>query len=273
MSVFWVTGASSGFGHDCAVELLKKGHTVYVSARNAESMKDLAQMCAKVLPVDVTKEEDIQQAVAVIQQEQGRLDGLLANAGYGVYGMVESIPINDIQKQFDVNVFGVARCIQAVLPMMRQARFGRIVITESLAAHASTVGIGWYAASKHALRGMHVALRQEVAALGVKVIAIEPGRVKTRFGNVACEGLLEREKEADYQQLSRDFVDYMDRPTMWRTATTQSTVDAMVHALTAPKPRTVYRTTKDARLFPILLKLLPNAWYDSIILKKITGQI
>ncbi len=271
--VIWITGASSGFGKDCAAQLLQRDDCiVYVSARRADQMQDLAAAGAQVLAVDVGDDDSVAAAGAEILAREGRIDALLANAGFGAYGMVETMPMSEIQRQFEVNVFGVARCLKAVLPTMRAQRSGRIVITESLAAHASTAGIGWYAASKHALRALHIALRQEVRDLGIQVSAIEPGRVKTGFGAIACADTRVREGEADYRSLTDDFCAYMDKDTFWQSERSATTVAAMIHALTDPKPRRVYRTTLDAKLFPWLLKLLPDAWYDKIILGQLRGS-
>ena len=266
--VIWITGASSGFGRDCALKLLQMGgYKVYVSSRRAELMQDLAQMGACVLPLDVCDDTSVNAACQTILEQENRIDALLANAGLGVYGTVESIDMADIHYQFDVNVFGVARCLKAVLPKMREQKSGRIVITESLAAHASCIGIGWYAASKHALKGMHTALRQELKHTGIQVIAIEPGRVKTDFWKTAGKNIPNNIK--DYQQLTDNFIAHMDKPTYWQTLTTDSTVQAMIHALTAENPKTVYRTTKDAKLFPILMKFIPNWLYDKIVLSQL----
>ena len=262
--VIWITGASSGFGRDCALKLLQMGgFKVFVSSRRTELMQDLVAKGATALPLDVCNEESVKNACQTILAKEHRIDGLLANAGLGVYGMVEAISMEKIEYQFNVNVFGVARCLKAVLPQMRQQKSGRIVITESLAAHASCIGIGWYAASKHALKGMHTALRQELHGTGVKVIAIEPGRVKTDFWQTAGADIPNNIK--DYQQFTDNFVAYMDKPTYWQTPSTDSTVKAMIDALTADKPKTVYRTTKDAKLFPILIKFMPNWLYDKIV--------
>lgn len=266
--VIWIVGASSGFGRDCALKLLQMGgYKVFVSSRRAELMQDLVAKGATALPLNVCDETSVNAACQVILEQENRIDALLANAGLGVYGMVEAISMEKIEYQFNVNLFGVARCLKAVLPQMRQQKSGRIVITESLAAHASCIGIGWYAASKHALRGMHTALRQELHGTGVKVIAIEPGRVKTDFWQTAGADIPNNIK--DYQQVTDNFVAYMDKPTYWQTPNTDSTVKAMIHALTADKPKTVYRTTKDAKLFPLLMKFIPNWLYDKIVLSQL----
>jgi len=261
-----ITGASSGFGKALAHMLLDRGDwVVYAGARRLENMQDLAEGGARVLKIDVTKSEDLESAVSKMMQKDGRIDALVANAGYGSYGMVESLPIEEIQHQFDVNVFGVARSLQAVLPQMRKQRSGRILITESIVSHVSTLGLGWYAATKHALRAMSVALRQEIKDLGIHVVAIEPGAVNTGFDEVAFEKLNAIKHPDEYKALVSGFQAYM--VDVYRNAPgPESTAKAMVEALTAANPSYVYKSTVDAKFGPLFAGVVPDSAYDRIIL-------
>jgi len=264
--VVLVTGASSGFGKAAAERLLDTGQwIVYAGARRVEQMADLAASGAHVLEIDVTKDDDLQSAAAKMIEEQGRIDGLLANAGYGSYGMIESVPIDEIEYQYDVNVLGVARSIKAVLPQMRRQRSGRIVITESLLSEISTAGLGWYASTKHALRAISTSLRQEVRHLGIDVVSIRPGGVATAFGDVAFDRLASVDHAEDYRRLATDFHAYM-LDLYGRSPGPDGTAAAMVDALTAKKPRRVYRTTLDSRAMPRIAALVPDSAYDAIVL-------
>lgn len=264
--VVLVTGASSGFGKAATQRLLDTGQwVVYASARRLEHMDDLEASGAHVLEIDVTKDGDLQSAAARMIEEQGRIDGLLANAGYGSYGMIESVPIDEIRYQYEVNVLGVARSVKAVLPQMRRQRSGRIVITESLLSEMSTAGLGWYASTKHALRAVSTSLRQEVRHLGIDVVSIRPGGVATGFGDVAFDRLASVDHAEDYRRLAADFHAYM-LALYNRSPGPESTAAAMVDALTAEKPRRVYRTTLDARTMPKIAALVPDAAYDAIVL-------
>lgn len=264
--VVLVTGASSGFGKAAAQRLLDTGQwIVYAGARRLDRMNDLAARGAIVLPLDVTQDRDLQSTAARMIDEQGRIDGLIANAGYGSYGMIESVPIDEIRYQYDVNVLGVARSIKAVLPQMRRQRSGRIVITESLLSDMTTAGLGWYASTKHALRAISTSLRQEVRRLGIDVVSIRPGGVATDFGGVAFDKLANADHAEDYRRLAADFHAYM-RALYERSPGPDSTAAAMVAALTAKKPRRVYRTTLDARVMPRIAALVPDAAYDAIVL-------
>lgn len=261
-----ITGASSGFGKALADTLLGLGDwIVYAGARRLDSMQDLAERGAHVFQIDVTKDSDLDRATNAMIQNDGRIDALVANAGYGSYGMVESVPIDEIQHQFDVNVFGVARSLQAVLPQMRQQRSGRILITESVVSHVSTLGLGWYAATKHALRGMSVALRQEVKDLGIHVIAIEPGAVNTEFDDVAFQKLTAVQHPDEYKALVEGFRAYM--VDVYRKAPgPKTTAEAMVEALTSPNPSYVYKSTADAKFGPFFAGLVPDSAYDRMVL-------
>ena len=178
--------------------------------------------------------DTVKAGVEDVIKEQGVIDILLNNAGYGAYGMIENLPIDEVQRQFDVNVFGMARVLNAVLPHMRQRRSGRIIFTSSLASHASVIGTGWYSSTKHALKAMAVALRQEVKDLGIEVVLIEPGTVKTGFEEVAFEIFDAVKPLDDYETLHKGF-----RKTMVdgyaSSPSPETTVNAMIEAATAKK--------------------------------------
>jgi len=267
--VVLITGASSGFGKAAAHRLLDTGQwTVYAGARRVEKMDDLAARGARTLRIDVTRDEDLQSAAAAITEAEGRIDALLANAGYGSYGMIEAVPMEEIRYQYEVNVFGVARSIKAVLPQMRRQGSGRIVITQSLLSNISTLGLGWYASTKHALRGMSTALRQEVRHLGIDVVSIEPGGVDTDFGEVAFGKLNSVSHPEDYRRLADDFHAYMV-DVYRKSPGPDGTAAAMVEALTARKPKLVYRTTMDAKFMPLVASRVPDFAYDRIVLAEI----
>ena len=179
--VYLITGASSGIGHAGALALLERGHTVYGAARRVKLMDDLVTAGGRTLHMDVTDESSVKDGVAQVLREQGRIDGLLANAGYLHMGMIENVSIEAAQHQFDVNVFGVARAVKAVLPQMRAQGSGTIGITTSALGKFSAPGMAWYPASKHALEAFSDALRMEVKQFGIKVAIIEPAFVPTNL--------------------------------------------------------------------------------------------
>jgi NAD(P)-dependent dehydrogenase (short-subunit alcohol dehydrogenase family) len=171
--VVLITGASSGIGKEAARTLKKAGSVVYAAARRSEMMKDLESDGIRVLQLDLTEEDSIEACVKSIIERDGRIDILVNNAGYGSYGAIEDVPISEARRQFEVNLFGLARLTQAVLPSMRAKRFGRIVNISSIAGKIYTPFGGWYHATKFALEGFSDCLRLEVEPFGINVVVVE----------------------------------------------------------------------------------------------------
>lgn len=182
-----ITGCSSGIGRETARLFHEEGWTVYATARDPEDIADLEALGCETAALDVTDDGQIQRLVKRIVENEGRLDCLVNNAGYGQVGPVEDVPPEKVQAQFDVNVFGPHRLIRAVLPHMREREEGRIVNVSSIAGRVATPGMGVYNGSKFALEAMSDALRAEVAPFGVDVVLVEPGPVDTGFADRAAE--------------------------------------------------------------------------------------
>ncbi len=267
--VVLITGASSGFGKLTAEKLLATGGwIVYAAARRVEKMRGLEKRGARIIKMDVASDRDVNAGVGRIIREEGRIDALLSNAGYGTYGMIESVPMEEILHQYEVNLFSMARVLKAVLPYMRRQRSGRIVLTSSTVSRISTLGLGWYASTKHALRAMGVALRQEVKEFGIEVVMIEPGAVKTGFDAVAL-GTLRRVKHPDdYKEYVRGFGRFLSEAYR-RSPGPESSADCMVKALTAKRPKTVYKTTIDAKVIPRAIALMADRLFDRLVLSAI----
>ena len=264
--VILITGASSGFGYQLTLNLLSEGHTVYAGARRLDLMKPLEEKGAHIFKLDVTDESSIQGLVDTLIQNEGRLDAVYTNAGYGEYGIIEEANLDKIKAMYEVNIFGVARVHNAVLPFLRSQGFGRLIITSSLVGHIAIPGIGWYASSKHALRAMSEALRMELSPFNIDVILIEPGAVKTGFEDVAVNALDDVTLKKDYQVLLSAFhpfikKSYQNAPGM------NSTLKAMKKALDAKRPKWVYRTTIDAKGYPRLKALLGLKGYSKTAYK------
>ncbi len=177
--VVLITGCSTGIGRDLAQRLAQSGYTVVATARKAESLDDL--QTALKLPLNVTQQPSINQAVALTIQHFGRIDVLINNAGYAVRGAVEEIPVEQVRQMFEVNVFGVMCMIQAVVPYMRRQKAGRIINISSIVGKLVTPANGTYSASKFALEALSDALRLELAPFGIQVVLVEPGSIKTQF--------------------------------------------------------------------------------------------
>lgn len=208
--VVLITGASSGMGFEAAKLFAEQGHKVYAGARRVEKMADLAPLGIVPVGMDVTKPEDNAAAVARIIDAEGRLDVLINNAGFGLYGPVEDIPIDDARYQFEVNLFGLADLTRKVLPQMRAQGSGRIINVSSMGGKIYTPLGAWYHATKHALEGWSDALRLEVEPFGINVSVIEPGGIKTEWGGVVGEGMKKYYDASAYKTQMDAFLKVMD---------------------------------------------------------------
>ena len=184
-----ITGASSGMGKSTAFHLQEMGYQVYGMARRTDKMKDLEAKGIGVVALDLTQDDSIVQAVETVVQKEGRVDVLINNAGYGSYGSVEEVPLEEARRQFEVNIFGLARITQLVIPYMRKQQSGRIVNISSMGGKIYTPFGAWYHATKFALEGWSDCLRIELKQFGIDVIVVEPGGIQTEWGNIAMEGL------------------------------------------------------------------------------------
>ena len=184
-----ITGCSSGIGRAAAISLYNAGFPVYATARNADTLTDLAGRGIHTLALDVTDETSMTRAVAAVEDNAGWIGVLINNAGYGLYGPVEQQPMAEIRRQFETNVFGPVRLIQLVLPGMRGRGRGRILNVSSMGGRATLPGGAFYHASKYAVEAISDALRMEVAQFGIDVVLIEPGPVNTPWNDVAAASL------------------------------------------------------------------------------------
>ena len=179
---FLITGVSSGFGRAIADRALAQGHVVIGTVRNTEAARDFEQRCpgrAHARQHDVTSLELAAPLVAGIEADIGPIDVLINNAGYGHEGILEESPMEELLRQFQVNVFGAVAMMKAVLPFMRGRRAGRIFNTTSMGGFITMPGITYYCGSKFALEGLSEALGKEVEGLGITVTAIAPGSFRT----------------------------------------------------------------------------------------------
>jgi NAD(P)-dependent dehydrogenase (short-subunit alcohol dehydrogenase family) len=184
MKTWLITGVSSGMGRAYAQAALAAGHTVIGTVRNEGDRLDFEQIApgrAHAVVLDVSDFAAIAPAVARLQQTVGPIDVLVNNAGYGHEGTLEESPLDDLLRQFDVNVFGAVAMIKAVLPQMRERRAGHIINITSMAGLAALPGIAYYCGSKYALEGISESLAQEVAPFGVQVTALAPGSFRTEW--------------------------------------------------------------------------------------------
>ena len=198
--VILITGASSGIGEDTALNLIKEGHVVYGVARRLEMMQDIAQAGGHAIKMDILKERNIDDVVNQIIKEQSRVDVLINNAGYGLWGAVETISIDEAKRQFDVNIFGLAYLTKKIIPIMRKQKSGKIINMSSMGGKVYTPFGAWYHATKYALEGWSDCLRIELKSFGIDVILIEPGVIKTEFQDVMMDSTVERSIGTPYEK-------------------------------------------------------------------------
>ncbi|HTK21592.1 MAG TPA: oxidoreductase [Mucilaginibacter sp.] len=187
--VVLITGASAGIGMETAKFLKQNGYIVYGAARRTGRLKELEQSGVKTLVIDVTKDESMVKGVQQIIDAEGRIDVLVNNAGFGSYGAVEDVTMDDARYQLEVNVIGAMRMTQLVLPYMRKQHYGKIINVSSIGGKIATPFGGWYHASKFAIEGLSDSLRNEVRPFGIDVIVIEPGGIKSEWGGIAMDSL------------------------------------------------------------------------------------
>ena len=198
--VILITGASSGIGKDTALSLIKHGHVVYGAARRLEMMQDIIQAGGHAIKMDILKERNIDDVVNQIMKEQSRVDVLINNAGYGLWGAVETISIDEAKRQFDVNIFGLAYLTKKIIPIMRKQKSGKIINMSSMGGKVYTPFGAWYHATKYALEGWSDCLRIELKSFGIDVILIEPGVIKTEFQDVMMDSTVERSIGTPYEK-------------------------------------------------------------------------
>lgn len=198
--VILITGASSGIGKNTALSLIKEGHVVYGVARRLEMMKDIVQAGGHAIKMDILKERNIDNVVNQIIKEQSRVDVLINNAGYGLWGAVETISIDEAKRQFDVNIFGLAYLTKKIIPFMREQKSGKIINMSSMGGKVYTPFGAWYHATKYALEGWSDCLRIELKSFGIDVILIEPGVIKTEFQDVMMDSTVERSIGTPYEK-------------------------------------------------------------------------
>lgn len=257
-----ITGASAGIGYAAAELLLKRGYKVYAGARRVEKMRGLEYLGAKVFALDVTDEESLKGAVDFVLKDGGRLDVLVNNAGYGAHGAVEDVPLAEARRQFEVNLFGLARLTQLVLPHMRAAGGGSIINISSIAGKITMPTGGWYHASKHALEAYSDALRLEVGQFGIKVVLIEPGPIKTEWDNTALVNLEKYSGSGPYAPLVKRITEKFRAGYRGGAPGPEAVAAVILKALNSSSPAARYPVPFKASIIIFLKWLLPDAVLD-----------
>lgn len=265
-----ITGCSTGIGRATALRLAKAGHTVYATARKVDTLGDLAAAGCKTMALDVCDEASIRAAVAAVEAEQGVVGVLVNNAGYGSEGPIEEVPMEEVRRQFETNVFGLTLLTKLVLPGMRKQGWGKIVNLSSMGGRMTLPGGGFYHATKYAVEAISDALRFEVQGFGIDVIVVEPGPIKTEFGGTAIARVAALDRpDSPYKEfltvLQRQIRDAYEGP-MGRLAADADAVAKVIEtAITAARPKTRYVVTLAAHVMMGLRRWVGDRGWDAVM--------
>jgi len=262
--VILITGASSGIGRESAKLLAAEGNIIYVAARRLERMKELDSPNVHLLAMDLSDDDSMVAGINTIMAKEGRIDVLLNNAGYGSYGALEDVPISEARYQFEINIFGLARLIQLVLPYMRPRRSGTIINISSIGGKIGEPHGSWYHATKFAVEGLSDSLRMELHQFNINVVIIEPGAIKTEWTRIAMDHLEKVSGKTAY----KDGVARHLR--MFATADKQGSdpivvARTIVKAINASRPQTRYATGGGAKLILFMRRILSDRMFDKLM--------
>jgi NAD(P)-dependent dehydrogenase (short-subunit alcohol dehydrogenase family) len=261
-----ITGASSGIGAATADRLVAQGFRVFGTSRHPDAA---AQTRPGIhwIAMDVCDEESVRKGVEQVHASGARLDALVCNAGFGIFGSVEEVSIEAAKQQFETNFFGTLRTLRAALPAMREAGHGRIVVVGSLSGRAPIPFQAHYSASKAALDALVMALRSELHGLGVWVSLVEPGDIQTDFNDVMQWGDPGRSVYSERIRRAEGVI----RESLPAAPGPERVARTIHRALTARRPRVRYACGPDSWLVPIGRRLLPD-WLSLSLIRRHFGS-
>jgi short-subunit dehydrogenase len=266
-----VTGASSGIGESIAAHLVDAGWTVYAVARRVDRMAGLATRGVTTCAMDVTDDDSMVDGVRRILEEQGRIDAVVNNAGYGSYGPVETVPIDEARRQFEVNVFGLARLTQLVIPTMRRQQSGTVVNVSSIGGRIYEPLGAWYHATKFAVEGWSDSLRLELRPFGIEVVLVQPGPIVSEWDGIAAEGMLAWSRGTVYEDTAQRMAAMFRRTyASSRVSGPEAVAEKVLVALEAANPATRYPAGRGARAILTTRRLLPDRLMD-VVMRRVTG--
>ncbi len=268
-----ITGCSSGIGKATAEHLAGKGFSVFATARRPETLTELEANGCRTLALDVTDEGSMRSAVALVEAEHGAVGVLVNNAGYAVERAAETVPMEEIRRQFETNVFGLIRLCQLVLPGMRRQRSGRIINLSSVGGKVTLPGGAYYHASKHAVEAFSDALRFEVGGFGVRVVVVEPGLIKTEFAanstgdDAKDDGTVDDPYHSFNVAVARNVAQAYEgvRGKLGGAVGPEAVAEVIERAIVRERPKTRYRVTSGARFILTARKLLPDRGFDAFL--------
>jgi len=267
-----VTGSSSGIGFETALALARENYFTFASMRNTDKAEKIQEIAKKenlnleVIELDVDKEESIKSAVKKIQVQKERIDVLVNNAGYGLFGCVEDITIDDLKAQFETNFFGVVRLIQEIAPSMRKQGSGIIVNVSSVAGRIGFPGTPAYISSKFALEGLSECMRYELSPFGIKTIIIEPGVIKTNF--FSSMKVIEAKQDSPYKEITEKVMNGVKMMSEMGTPPDE-VAKTIIKAIQTEEPLPRYIVGSDASMFLEAKRMKTDIEFENYLKKEL----
>ena len=261
-----VTGGSSGIGEATALALREAGLEVYAVARRVDRMAGLEKAGVHAFAMDVTDDASMVAGIERIIRERGRIDVLVNNAGYGSFGAVEDVPIEEARRQFDVNLFGLARLTQLVTPYLRSQKSGTIINISSVGGVIYEPFGAWYHATKFAVEGLSDSLRVELRPFGIHVVIVRPAGVVTEWNEISRDSLLETSKGGAYEKYAARAVRALKAvDNKLLSSSAEAIAKTIVKAATAQRPRSRYHAGRGALLITATRRALPDRAFDAVV--------
>jgi short-subunit dehydrogenase len=261
--VILITGASTGIGKDTALRYIQEGHIVYGAARSLEKMHDIVTAGGHALQLDITDQASIEACISTIVKNEGKIDVLFNNAGYGEYGAVEDVSMERARYQFEVNLFGLASITKEVLPIMRKQKSGLIINTSSIGGKIYTPFGAWYHATKHALEGWSDSLRLEVKPFGIHVVLLEPGSIDTPWNSIMANNLVHNSQQGPYAKMVQGWTKLAGN---FKSSPVSVIGKLMIKILNAKNPKPRYMKGSGSGLMINARKILGDRGYDKLLI-------
>jgi short-subunit dehydrogenase len=268
-----ITGAKSGIGKATAIAFVNKGYVTYATDKDTSNMQELEKLGCKIRKIDITIESEMVQTIATIERETGGIDILVNNAGYGQNGVIEELSIDKIRNQFEVNVFGLIRMTQLVLPKMRERKCGRIINIGSVGGEFTSPGASAYHASKWALESFNDGMRCELRQFGIDVVLIKPGGVYSNFMNTANKLYPEPMADGTYNMFREKFIKQSNaifdpNKKTYGVLQPEQVAKVIVRACEKKNPKSRYKVGALAKITPMIHFLLSDRAFDKFMLKQ-----
>jgi len=262
-----ITGCSTGIGRALAEEFNRQKFQVFATARNIESLAGLEQKGVRIHALDVNNPEQITAVNHWIEAEAGHLDFLINNAGYAAIGPLTELPLPELRQQFETNVLAPIVLIQTMLPLLRKASQGRIVNIGSISGIFVTPFAGAYCASKAALHALSEALRVELAPFNIQIIIVQPGAIRSHFGETAQKQVAQNLKVDSMYHSIQAAIRARAMASQENPTSAEVFARKLVKKITREKPPTVIRIGHGSSILPFLKRWLPDCWLDAILSK------